>query len=164
MVDRSRCRTFLVFLLLGLALEGCAAVGLTLLGVGAGVAAGTGVAYTMDNIVYKTFTTNVQEVRRGTEQALEVMGFPIQKEEDTPEGMTILAKGANEETQLDIEIELERLSPQTTRMRVIAKRGVFTKDRATATEIILQTAKRVAEEKKEAVGVVPRQHPAAKGG
>ncbi len=162
MVNPSGWRAFLVFLLLGVALGGCGALGLTLLGVGAGVTAGTGVSYTLNNIVYKTFTANLEEVRRGTEQALEAMGFPIQKKEVTPQGMTVLAKGANEETRLDIEIELERLSPHTTRMRVVAKRGVFAKDRATATQIILQTAKRV--EEKEAAGMVPSQHTAAKGG
>ncbi len=141
MGNRRWRRVFLVFLPLGTVLGGCAALGLTLLGVGAGVTAGTGVSYTLNNIVYKTFTTNLEEVRQGTGEALKVMGFPVEKMEETPEGMTILAKGANPESQLDIEIELERLSPQSTRMRVVAKRGVFAKDRATATEIILQTAK-----------------------
>jgi hypothetical protein len=40
-----------------------------------------------------------------------------------------------------IEIELERLSRRTTRMRVVANKGtIFFKDAATATEIIVQTA------------------------
>jgi len=40
-----------------------------------------------------------------------------------------------------IEIELERLTDRTTRMRVVADKGeILFKDTATATEIILQTA------------------------
>ncbi|MCE3242614.1 MAG: hypothetical protein K0Q83_3121, partial [Deltaproteobacteria bacterium] len=37
-------------------LSGCAAVGMTLFGVGAGVATGTSVSYTLDGIAYRTFT------------------------------------------------------------------------------------------------------------
>ena len=48
------------------------------------------------------------------------------------------------EGQLDdreIEIELEMVSAKATRMRTVAKQGVFFKDRATATEILNQTEK-----------------------
>jgi hypothetical protein len=69
------------------------------------------------------------------------MGLPVENVNETSSGVDILAKGSNKENPLDIEIELEGISPQTTRMRVVAKRGTFTKDRATATEIILQTVK-----------------------
>ncbi len=37
------------------------------------------------------------------------------------------------------EVELQVIGSRTTRMRSVAKDGVFFKDRATATEIILQT-------------------------
>ena len=41
----------------------------------------------------------------------------------------------------DIDIELEELTPATTRMRVVTNKGdFFFKDGATSTEIILQTA------------------------
>lgn len=129
---------FLLSVLVG---QGCAAVGITLLGVGTGTAAGTGVAYTMDNVAYKTFTVPLDEVRQSTGEALKRMALPVEKVDKTSEGITFLAKGGNRESPLDIEIELARLSPQATRMRVLAKRGVITRDRATATEIILQTAK-----------------------
>ena len=38
-----------------------------------------------------------------------------------------------------IEVELQVVGTRTTRIRSVAKDGVFFKDRATATEIILQT-------------------------
>jgi len=66
---------------------------------------------------------------------LERMDIPVNGGQDTQDGRTILAKAADRE----IEIELDKLTPRTTRMRVVAKRNFLIRDRATATEIILQT-------------------------
>jgi len=44
----------------------------------------------------------------------------------------------------EIEIELEMVSAKATRVRTVAKQGVFFKDRATATEILVQTEKALA--------------------
>ena len=57
---------------LSLALHGCvAALGLTLLGVGAGVTTGTSVAYTLDGIAYKTFTAPLPQVENATRTGLD---------------------------------------------------------------------------------------------
>jgi hypothetical protein len=63
------------------------------------------------------------------------MGMEIGATEKTNEGKTIKAKGLDRQ----IEIELQAISSKTTRIRTVAKEGIFFKDRATATEIILQT-------------------------
>ncbi len=127
------------FLLLGLILiflNGCAApIALTLLGVGAGVSTGTAVSYTMDGIAYRTFTAPLPQVERATLMALNEMGMEVQSPEKTEGGKAIKAKGADRQ----IEIELEAVSSKTTRIRTVAKDGIFFKDRATATEIIMQT-------------------------
>jgi len=126
---------FLVGLIL-LHLNGCAApVALTLLGVGAGVTTGTAVSYTMDGIAYRTFTAPLAQVERATLTALNDMGMEVDGAEKTDEGKAIKAKGADRQ----IEIELQAISSKTTRIRTVAKQGWFFKDRATATEIILQT-------------------------
>jgi uncharacterized protein DUF3568 len=126
---------FLVGLIL-LYLNGCAApVALTLFGVGAGVTTGTAVSYTMDGIAYRTFTAPLPEVERATLMALNDMGMEVDGAEQTDEGKAIKAKGADRQ----IEIELQAISSKTTRLRTVAKQGWFFKDRATATEIILQT-------------------------
>ena len=126
---------FLVGLIL-LYLNGCAApVALTLLSVGAGVTTGTAVSYTMDGIAYRTFTAPLSQVERATLTALNDMGMEIEGAEKTDEGKAIKAKGADRQ----IEIELQAVSSKTTRLRTVAKQGWFFKDRATATEIILQT-------------------------
>lgn len=127
------------FLLVGLSLlylNGCAApVALTLFGVGAGVTTGTAVSYTMDGIAYRTFTAPLPQVERATLTALNDMGMAIEGTQKTDEGKAIKAKGIDRQ----IEIELQAISSKTTRIRTVAKDGVFFKDRATATEIILQT-------------------------
>jgi hypothetical protein len=128
------CRLFLVFCLVPF-LSSCAAVGLTLFGVGAGVATGTSVAYTLDGIAYRTFTAPLPKVEIATRTALDQMGIKVEATAKTGQGRAIKALGNDRE----IEIELEMVSSKTTRIRTVAKQGVFFKDRATATEIILQT-------------------------
>jgi hypothetical protein len=110
-------------------------VALTLFGVGAGVTTGTAVSYTLDGIAYRTFTAPLPQVEKATLRALNDMGMEIESAEKTDEGKTIRAKGIDRQ----IEIDLEAVSSKTTRIRSVAKNGVFFKDRATATEIILQT-------------------------
>lgn len=129
-------RLIILFFLLPL-VQGCAAVGLTLFGVGAGVATGTSVSYTLDGIAYRTFTASLPRVEVATRTALDQMGIKIAATAKTEQGKAILATSNDRE----IEIELEMVSSKTTRIRTVAKQGVFFKDRATATEIILQTEK-----------------------
>jgi len=122
-------------------LPGCAAVGLTLFGVGAGVAAGTGTGYTLDGIAYRTFSASVDEMRRATLSSLKRMDIAVKNDEavksdgEAPAKREILAEAADRK----IYIELEQLTKRTTRMRVTAKQGFFFRDRATAGEIIAQT-------------------------
>jgi hypothetical protein len=118
-------------------LSGCAAVGLTLFGVGAGVATGTGVSYTLDGIAYRTFTASLPRVESATRTALDNMGIKVEATSTIEQGKAIRAVSNDRE----IEIELEMVSARTTRIRTVAKQGLFFKDRATATEIIFQTEK-----------------------
>jgi hypothetical protein len=118
-----------------LSLSGCAAVGMTLFGVGAGVATGTSVSYTLDGIAYRTFTAPISQVEGATRTALDRMGIKIEGTSKTEQGKAIKAVSNDRQ----IEIELEMVSPKTTRIRTVARQGLFFKDRATATEIIMQT-------------------------
>jgi hypothetical protein len=129
----------LIFLSLATAalLNGCVGVGMTLFGVGAGVTTGTSVAYTLDGVAYRTFTAPLPQVESATRTALDRMGIRIDSTAKIEQGKAIHAKSNDR----DIEIELERVSPKTTRVRTVAKQGIFFKDRATAGEIIYQTEK-----------------------
>ena len=126
-----------VFLAWALVLNGCVGVGMTLFGVGAGVTAGTSVSYTLDGIAYRTFTVPLPQVESATRTALDRMGIKVDSTAKTEQGKAIKATSNDRE----IEIELEMVSSKTTRIRTVAKQGIFFKDRATAGEIIFQTEK-----------------------
>ena len=113
-------------------LGGCAAVALTTLGVGMA----TGVSHTLGGIVYKTFTAPQPTVRRATMTALNRMQIQVTKAKRSGSSETITARAGDR----DVEIELEALTPNTTRMNVTARKDAgILRDGATATEIILQT-------------------------
>ena len=118
------------------ALNGCVAVGLTALGVGMA----TGVSHTLSGMVYKTFTTPQANVKQATLGAMHRMQIKVVKSEKKGTTQTIVGKAGDR----DIEVELESLTPNTTRMLVTAKKdGGILRDGATATEVILQTEKLV---------------------
>ena len=126
-----------ILVLAALLLSGCASVGMTLFGVGAGVTTGTSVAYTIDGVAYRTFTVPLPQVEQATRTALDRMGIRVDSTSKIEQGKAIHAKSNDRE----IEIELEMVSSKTTRIRTVAKQGIFFKDRATAGEIIFQTEK-----------------------
>ena len=134
-MEHQKLQIFFVGLFSLLSLSGCAAVGMTLFGVGAGVATGTSVSYTLDGIAYRTFTAPISQVEGATRTALDRMGIKIEGTAKTEQGKAIKAVSNDRQ----IEIELEMISPKTTRIRTVARQGMFFKDRATATEIIMQT-------------------------
>src|SRR3989304_2033392 len=131
-------RRFIVMLLLlggGTATSGCAAVALPLVGVGAGVAAGSGVSYTLDSIAYKTFSTSEETLRAATLKTLKRMDMAVKENQPTDAGRKIMAPAGDR----GAEDEVDRLTGKTARMRVNVKQGWFFKDRAPATENTLQT-------------------------
>lgn len=116
-------------------LSGCAAIGLTALGVGGAV----GINHQLGGIVYKTFTEPLPKVRRASLTALKQMEITVTGVDKTEVGEVIKATAMNRA----IEIQLESLTPKTTRMRVTADSDGLFKDSATATEIILQTERAI---------------------
>jgi hypothetical protein len=130
-------RILLLVMLLtgGVGTGGCAVVGLTVLGIGAGVAAGTGTAYTLDGIAYRTFAAPLEDVHRASLTSLRRMEVALRSDVPRDDGRKITAVAGDR----DIYLDLERLTPRTTRMRVTAKHGLLFRDRATAGEIIAQT-------------------------
>jgi len=128
-------KTVVVVLALGsLSLQGCVAVGLTALGVGMA----TGVSHTLSGMVYKTFSSSQKNVKQATYTAFNRMQIRVVNAKKSGSTETIVAKAGDR----DIEVELEALTPATTRMLVTAKKdGGLLRDGATATEVILQTEK-----------------------
>lgn len=123
-----------VLLCLASATGGCAAVALTAGALGAGVAAN----HQLGGIAYRTFTASLPQVRTAATTALKRMGIKQSGSEPIEYGERLLAKAGDR----NIEIELEALTPNTTRMRVVAKKeGGVIVDSSTAIEIITQTEK-----------------------
>lgn len=115
--------------------QGCAAVALTLIGSGAGVAAGTATGYTLDGIAYRTFTAPIERVRRAALTTFRRMDIAVvSDEEDEGTGRKIVAQAGDR----TVHLELRKLTGKTTRIRVTAKYSTFLRDRATAGEIIAQ--------------------------
>ena len=133
----NNCRWMaLLVMVSSLALGGCAAVGITALGIGMA----TGVSHTLGGMVYKTFTASQSQVKRATHGALGRMQVKVVKTERDGSSETINAKAGDR----DIDIVLEALTPNTTRMKVTARQnGGLLTDGATATEVILQTERLV---------------------
>ena len=127
-------------MLAALNLAGCAGVALT----AGGIAGSAGVNHTLSGIVYKTFTAPMKDLRVATLKTLNKMQIKVTADKKEKYGWRIDGT-AYERT---IEIELERLTPSVTRMRVTVDKGSIFKDSATSTEIILQTVQRLVTTRK----------------
>jgi hypothetical protein len=127
----------LLLLAVMLLLSACAApVGLALFSASTGIAMGTSVDYTLNGIAYKTFVSPLPTVRQATLSGLNRMGIKVVQAKMSDTGWTIAATAEGRE----IDIELERLTARTTRMRVVATNNVIFKDRATEAAIIDEAA------------------------
>ena len=132
---RARHGAIVFVMIAALLCQGCAGVGLTLFGVGAGVTAGTGTSYTLDGIAYRTFAEPSGRVRTATLAALRHMDVTVNTDDAMEGGRKILGQAGDR----TVDIELAELTTRTTRMRVTARYSWVLRDRATAGEIITQT-------------------------
>jgi hypothetical protein len=94
----------------------------------------------MDSRAFKTFTAPRTMVKTSVLAALREMEFPIESQETLEEGgERIIARVEGRE----VEVELESITPKTTKVKVVVREGWFWKDRATAEEIIEQASRDV---------------------
>jgi hypothetical protein len=115
-----------------LLLAGCESMAITSAG------AASGVMQSLNGRAYRTFTAPVGEVKQATRGALKRMDIKVISSKRVANEEVIAAKAADRE----IEISLEVLSPNSTRMRSVTKQGLLY-DSATSLEIVLQTEKRM---------------------
>jgi len=130
--------SFKLSTLLGLilALSGCALIGLA--AVPAAISGGAaGVNYTLTNNAYKTISSPITDVEAALNKALKKMDIKETKHKAVEGKVSVTAVTGN----LNILISLEKVTPTVTNIEVNAKKGVFLKDKSTATEIIVQTEK-----------------------
>lgn len=126
------CFAFLI-LINAISLTGCIAAATTAAGVGGSAA----ITHTINGITYRTFTSPPAKVRVATIRALERMQIKLIS--DTMQDKSNIRFVTAKSSERKIEIQLEPISPNTTRMRVVAKGSGIFYDASTAEEIIQQT-------------------------
>jgi hypothetical protein len=103
----------------------------------ASVGASAAISHASAGIIYRTFTAPPKQVRIAALQALTRMQIKLISDKMIEEGK--IRQVTAESSKRSIEIQLEPISTNSTRMRVTAKNGLFLYDSATAEEVIAQT-------------------------
>jgi hypothetical protein len=130
-------------------LAGCETVALALVGAGASSA----IRYNLDGVAGRTFTAPLEAVKSASLAAVDRMGLSLDSTSSFDAGETIYARAPNR----DIEIELETITKQLTRLRVTAKGGGIFYDNSTAVELVAQTEKQLDAAVAKLVPAVPAQ-------
>jgi hypothetical protein len=117
-------------------LSGCASIAISALGAGAGL----GIPYVFNNCADRTVNFPLEQVNRVTPAVLKKMDIVVHARTWTESGETILASAE----EVDILIEMQRVTNKTTRITVDAKKSQFVRDKATAEEIINQLERTLA--------------------
>jgi hypothetical protein len=125
-----------ILFLFSLFSAGCASIAISAFGAGAGV----GIPYIFSNCADRTVNFPLEQVNLVTSHVLKKMDIVVHARTWTQSGETILAS-ANE---IDILIEMQRVTNKATRITVDAKKSQFVKDKATAEEIINQLERTLA--------------------
>jgi hypothetical protein len=122
-----------LLLLLGacLLLAACEPIAIAIVGAGAS----TALRYNLDGTTARTFTASTASVKSASIAAAERMGLALGEMQAVESGEVIQASAPNR----SIEIELESITPQATRLRVTARSSGLFFDNATATELVQQT-------------------------
>lgn len=142
-------RAILCLIAACLPLAACEPVAIALLGAGAS----TAIRYNLDGVAARTFTAPLAAVKEASLAALERMGLTLDSTSPFDTGETLFARAENR----DIEVEIEPITKQATRLRVTAKNGSLFYDNATAMELVQQTEKLLT-------AGLPAPTPAAAGG
>jgi hypothetical protein len=121
-------------LFLLLTLSGCAAALGALSTLGSGVVGGAD--YLASEPVSKSVCYNYDRVKKALLVTLCKMVIDVEKVKEVEDGEKIYAKAE----ELEIVIELKRITPIVTRIKIKAGEGIVKRDKATATEIVQRTA------------------------
>ena len=119
------------------ALGGCSLMSEPLAAAVAGAGTTAALGHSLNGTAYRTFTAPIADVRKAALEALATMGLTVEGELQLETGPEIVASSEKRVIYLD----LEAISPKTTRLKVAAKDGGIFYDSSTATEIVLQTEK-----------------------
>ena len=121
-------------LLLILTLSGCALAVSALSTLGSGVVSGAD--YLSSDPVSRTVCYNYDRVKKALLVTLCKMVIDVEKVREAEDGEKIYAQAED----LQILIELKKITPIVTRISIKAGEGMVKRDKATATEIVRRTA------------------------
>jgi hypothetical protein len=127
-------RPMMMGLLLLLTLSGCAAAVGALGSLGSGVVGGAD--YLASEPVSKTVCYDYDRVKKALLVTLCKMVIDVEKVREVENGEKIYAKAED----LEVVIELKKITPIVTRIKIKAGEGIVKRDKATATEIVQRTA------------------------
>jgi len=127
-------RPIITGLFLILTLSGCAAAIGALGTLGSGVVGGAD--YLASEPVSKTVCYDYDRVKKALLVTLCKMVIDVDKVREIEDGEKIYAKAED----LEVVIELKKITPIVTRIRITAGEGIVKRDKATATEIVQRTA------------------------
>ena len=117
-----------------LLLSGCASVLIA--------GASGGVAYSVTNIAYKTISCPIDQVDLANRLALMKMGIKYVEVIKTENRARLFAKTS----ELKIYIDLDKITPKSTKISVDAKKNFLVKDKSTAEAIIDETEAMLAKD------------------
>jgi hypothetical protein len=137
----------LALVVLATTASGCAAlalpaVGMSMMGDAAWDVAKAGVERTMSGAMYRTFSAPLAEMRDAVRRSFRDLEIQIIEDDLLIGGG---AKIRGEALHRHITVRLEPVTPALTRLKLVVRQGVFGRDRATASELIEQTARALDE-------------------
>ena len=119
--------------------------GCVVMAVGAVAGAAAGVTYTVLGVAEKTYGEEYDKVAAALRQALASLDIKIGDTQKVEENNKVVTTEIEAFTRdLTIRITIERITDTATHVTVNASRKTFLKDRATATEILIQTTNNLA--------------------
>ena len=131
---------------LAAALEGC--VLFPLAAVGSAVMSATesaiskGTEYTTAGTARRTFMYPIDDVHRAVVETFERAGLRLERDEVADQSRRLVGEAEHR----TVKIELTPLTPTLTTMRLVVKRNILLKDKATATELVEQTERALGDE------------------
>ena len=135
-----------LLVVVAVSLSGCVALGLTAATVGASafssganVAVHAGTEYASGGKVYRTFSLPLADLRVALGDTLARMELPVIRDEADEDARRIEVQARDRE----IKLRLEPVTRTVTRLRLVVSEGHFSKDRATASEIVAQLERTV---------------------
>lgn len=118
-------------------LSGCMAAATTVAGMGGSAA----ISHKVTGVSYRTFTAPAHRVKKATFGALKRMKIKVvSKGKKKDNDIYMISATA---IKRNIEVEIEPISANATRIRVQAKQSTFLYDAATAKEIVMQTKRQL---------------------